>query len=128
MAVVRLTANYELLVKILLTPAEPMNQFIQSYILLLPDSSSDSFSRVLAVKGVTKSTEQQLYLDEFNRHVPPTPSGESFLKQHTFQKIPNWSNHFITKLKDLGLSQLRSYSRSKPVLEAKDGHVSIELD
>lgn len=124
LAVVQLTAQYELLVKILLTPAEPMHQFVQSYILLLTDSSSETFTRILAAKGVTKSAEQQLYLDEFNKHVPPTPSGESFLKIEATQRGPNWSDHLMARIKDLGLIQLRSYSRSKEIREPRDGNIS----
>ena len=110
--------------KILLTPVEPMQQFVQSYILLLTDSSSETFTKILSAKGVTKSTDQKVYLDEFNLHVPPTPCGQSFLTSETMPKTSNWSESLISKLKDLGFYQLKSYSRTKDIREPKDGNVS----
>ncbi len=102
-----------------------MEQFVQSYILLLTDSTAEAFCRVLTVKGVSKTAEQQVFLDEFNKHIPPTPSGESFLKQESSRiKVPNWSDHLMSKLKDIGLSHLRSYSRNKEVREPRDGTLS----
>lgn len=114
-AVVQLSSQYELLVKILLTPPEPVQQFVQSYILLLTDSSMDTFVRVLSVKGVYKAADQQLYFQELHKLVPPTPSGEAFLSSETVPKTNNWSQNLMTKLKDLGFTQLKSYSRSKEV-------------
>ena len=68
--VTKTTSNYELHLKALLTPIEPVAPFVQSYLLLLTDFSHDNFCRFLEIKGITK---RQAFLDEFYKHVPPTP-------------------------------------------------------
>jgi hypothetical protein len=67
------TDHYELYLKVLLTPSEPVSPFVQSYLLLLTDLSHENFSQFLEIKGITRKSDQQAFLDEFYKHVPPTP-------------------------------------------------------
>lgn len=71
--VTKATDHYELYLKVLLTPVEPVAPFVQSYLLLLTDFSQENFCRLLELKGISKRSEQQPFLDEFYKHVPPTP-------------------------------------------------------
>lgn len=71
--VTKATDHYELYLKVLLTPSEPVAPFVQSYLLLLTDFSHENFCRFLEIKGITKRNDQQAFLDEFHKHVPPTP-------------------------------------------------------
>lgn len=68
------TNHYELHLKVLLTPTEPVAPFVQSYLLLLTDFSTETFCRFLELKGISrKHDQQQPFLDEFFKHIPPTP-------------------------------------------------------
>ena len=67
------TDRYELYLKVLLTPIEPLGPFVQSYLLLLTDFNQDHFCDLLEVKGITRKSDQQAFIEEFLKHVPPTP-------------------------------------------------------
>lgn len=72
--VTRSTDKYELYLKVLLTPTDPIGPFVQSYLLLLTDFSQLNFGRFLEIKGISRKSEQEAFFDEFHRHVPPTPA------------------------------------------------------
>jgi hypothetical protein len=126
--------GYETLLKVLLTPVEPVAPFVQSYLLLLADFELESFARLLELKGLVKRSDQLPYLDEFSRHAPPTPLGESPLhRRHSVQSIQSikgsgaaWSKYyemgedFMQRLRSLSLSSIsfRGYSR-RPVTPQK---------
>lgn len=67
------TDKYELCLKIMLTPIDPIGPFVQSYLLLLTDFNLGNFCKFLEIKGIFRKSEQQAFLDEFHKHVPPTP-------------------------------------------------------
>ena len=71
--VTKTTDHYELFLKVLLTPSEPVPPFVQSYLLLLTDFGHENFCKFLEIKGITRRSDQQAFLDEFYKHVPPTP-------------------------------------------------------
>ena len=123
--------RYEILLKVLLTPCEPPAPFVQSYLLLLADFDADTFSKLLELKGIVRRSEQLVYLDEFNRHAPPTPCGDSpFPRRHSIQSIKSssiaWSKYyeigeeFVSRLRSLSLSSIsfKGYSRRERKCEA----------
>lgn len=72
--VTKATNNYELHLKVLLTPIDPVAPFVQSYLLLLTDFSEEMFCKFLEIKGISRKHDQQRpFLDEFYKHIPPTP-------------------------------------------------------
>ena len=72
--VIKLTDKYEIYLKVLLTPTDPVGPFVQSYLLLLTDFNCDNFRKFLDIKGITRKGDQDAFIEEFRRHLPPTPS------------------------------------------------------
>lgn len=132
--VTKQSVDYESLVKVLLTPIEPISPFIQSYLLLLTNCSAEMFSRVLTVKGRSKASEQQIYFDELAKHVPPTPSGEELVRRPSSSNQGSaWSlkDGLLNKLKDLSISKLSrssvdADSNNSPVVVQGSDEVSSE--
>ncbi len=62
--------------KVLLTPIDQYSPapFVQSYLLLLADFNLESFVRLLEIKGLVRRSDQGIFIEEFNKHIPPTPS------------------------------------------------------
>ena len=72
--VAKATERYELHLKVLLTPTDPVAPFVQSYLLLLTDFNLETFFKFLDLKSVPIARRSE-FIEEFTRHAPPTPSG-----------------------------------------------------
>ena len=40
----------------------------------MADFNLESFVRILEIKGVIRRSDQGIFIEEFNKHIPPTPS------------------------------------------------------
>lgn len=67
----------EMILKVVLVPHERVDNFIESYNKLLPDSDTNEFQKILDMKGV-KRAESNILLEAFkSRSVPKDSTGLS---------------------------------------------------
>uniref|UniRef100_A0A670ZGT3 Vps53 C-terminal domain-containing protein n=1 Tax=Pseudonaja textilis TaxID=8673 RepID=A0A670ZGT3_PSETE len=60
--------------QVVMAPHEPAVVFVDNYIKLLSDCATDTFQKVLEMKGLKRS-EQSSMLDLFRQRLPALPSG-----------------------------------------------------
>uniref|UniRef100_A0A803W144 Vacuolar protein sorting-associated protein 53 homolog n=1 Tax=Ficedula albicollis TaxID=59894 RepID=A0A803W144_FICAL len=74
--VVKGMTRAEMILKVVMAPHEPPVVFVDNYIKLLADCSTDTFQKILDMKGLKRS-EQSSMLDLFRLRLPaPPPGGE----------------------------------------------------
>lgn len=95
----RATERYELHLKVLLTPTDPVNPFVQSYLLLLTDFNLDTFQKFLEIKGISPSKRAE-FVEEFQRHAPPTPSQIDAVIPPVVTTATNITSEFINSAFD----------------------------
>uniref|UniRef100_A0A8C8BMX8 Vacuolar protein sorting-associated protein 53 homolog n=1 Tax=Otus sunia TaxID=257818 RepID=A0A8C8BMX8_9STRI len=72
--VVKGMTRAEMILKVVMAPHEPPVVFVDNYIKLLSDCSTDTFQKILDMKGLKRS-EQSSMLDLFRQRLPAPPSG-----------------------------------------------------
>uniref|UniRef100_A0A663ME35 Vacuolar protein sorting-associated protein 53 homolog n=1 Tax=Athene cunicularia TaxID=194338 RepID=A0A663ME35_ATHCN len=72
--VVKGMTRAEMILKVVMAPHEPPVVFVDNYIKLLADCSTDTFQKILDMKGLKRS-EQSSMLDLFRQRLPAPPSG-----------------------------------------------------
>ncbi|KFQ26666.1 Vacuolar protein sorting-associated protein 53, partial [Mesitornis unicolor] len=72
--VVKGMTRAEMILKVVMAPHEPPVVFVDNYIKLLSDCSTDTFQKILDMKGLKRS-EQSSMLDLFRLRLPSPPSG-----------------------------------------------------
>ncbi|XP_064021915.1 vacuolar protein sorting-associated protein 53 homolog isoform X1 [Pogoniulus pusillus] len=72
--VVKGMTRAEMILKVVMAPHEPQVVFVDNYIKLLVDCSTDTFQKILDMKGVKRS-EQSSMLELFRQRLPAPPSG-----------------------------------------------------
>uniref|UniRef100_A0A8C4R3U2 Vacuolar protein sorting-associated protein 53 homolog n=1 Tax=Eptatretus burgeri TaxID=7764 RepID=A0A8C4R3U2_EPTBU len=73
--VVKGMTRAEMILKVVMSPQDPPQGFVDNYIKLLSDSSPDTFQKVLDMKGL-KRGEQSAMLELFRQRQPPPPAGQ----------------------------------------------------
>lgn len=74
--VVKGMTKAEMLLKVVMTPHEPISAFVSSCIRLLVEPDSDTVQKVLDMKGLRR-TEQSVILDVFRSQAPSSVGGSS---------------------------------------------------
>ena len=59
----------EMTLKVVMSPSESVNAFVEQFFKLLPDADSTEFNRVLEMKSVRK-VDQPAYIEYFNTIKP----------------------------------------------------------
>ncbi|XP_057271706.1 vacuolar protein sorting-associated protein 53 homolog isoform X3 [Pezoporus wallicus] len=72
--VVKGMTRAEMILKVVMAPHEPPVVFVENYVKLLADCSTDTFQKILDMKGLKRS-EQSSMLDLFRQRLPAPPSG-----------------------------------------------------
>ncbi|XP_003227928.2 vacuolar protein sorting-associated protein 53 homolog [Anolis carolinensis] len=72
--VVKGMTRAEMILKVVMAPHEPAIVFVDNYIKLLADCSTDTFQKILDMKGLKRS-EQSAMLELFRQRLPAPPSG-----------------------------------------------------
>uniref|UniRef100_A0A8C3LA60 Vacuolar protein sorting-associated protein 53 homolog n=1 Tax=Chrysolophus pictus TaxID=9089 RepID=A0A8C3LA60_CHRPC len=72
--VVKGMTRAEMILKVVMAPHEPPVVFVDNYIKLLADCSTDTFQKILDMKGLKRS-EQSSMLELFRQRLPAPPSG-----------------------------------------------------
>ncbi|XP_029467279.1 vacuolar protein sorting-associated protein 53 homolog isoform X2 [Rhinatrema bivittatum] len=72
--VVKGMTRAEMILKVVMAPHEPSVVFVDNYIKLLADCSTDTFQKILDMKGLKRS-EQSGMLELFRQRLPAPPSG-----------------------------------------------------
>ncbi|OXB64913.1 hypothetical protein ASZ78_009794, partial [Callipepla squamata] len=72
--VVKGMTRAEMILKVVMAPHEPPVVFVDNYIKLLADCSTDTFQKILDMKGLKRS-EQSSMLELFRLRLPAPPSG-----------------------------------------------------
>ncbi|XP_039177172.1 vacuolar protein sorting-associated protein 53 homolog isoform X2 [Crotalus tigris] len=72
--VVKGMTRAEMILKVVMAPHEPAVVFVDNYIKLLSDCTTDTFQKILEMKGLKRS-EQSSMLDLFRQRLPALPSG-----------------------------------------------------
>ena len=74
--VVKGMTRAEMTLKVVMSPSEPVNAFVEQFFKLLPDADSTEFNRVLEMKSIRK-VDQPAYADYYNTIKPmDAPSTE----------------------------------------------------
>ncbi|XP_009875400.1 PREDICTED: vacuolar protein sorting-associated protein 53 homolog, partial [Apaloderma vittatum] len=72
--VVKGMTRAEMILKVVMAPHEPSVVFVDNYIKLLSDCTTDTFQKILDMKGLKRS-EQSSMLELFRQRLPAPPSG-----------------------------------------------------
>lgn len=67
--VIKQMTRAEMTLKVVMSPSEPINAFVDQFIKLLSDANSTEFIQVLDMKGIRK-VDQGPYLEQFNNLQP----------------------------------------------------------
>ncbi|KAJ6657310.1 hypothetical protein lerEdw1_002677 [Lerista edwardsae] len=99
--VVKGMTRAEMILKVVMAPHEPPVVFVDNYIKLLADCSTDTFQKILDMKGLKRS-EQSSMLDLFRQRLPAPPSGvESAGSLSLTAPTPEQESSRIRKLEKL---------------------------
>ncbi|NWH94297.1 VPS53 protein, partial [Aegithalos caudatus] len=99
--VVKGMTRAEMILKVVMAPHEPPVVFVDNYIKLLSDCSTDTFQKILDMKGLKRS-EQSSMLDLFRLRLPaPPPGGDSAGSLSLSAPTPEQESSRIRKLEKL---------------------------
>ncbi|XP_073171677.1 vacuolar protein sorting-associated protein 53 homolog isoform X3 [Lepidochelys kempii] len=99
--VVKGMTRAEMILKVVMAPHEPPVVFVDNYIKLLADCSTDTFQKILDMKGLKRS-EQSSMLELFRQRLPTPPSGgENTSSMSLTAPTPEQESSRIRKLEKL---------------------------
>ncbi|KAM5215513.1 vacuolar protein sorting-associated protein 53 homolog isoform 2-T4 [Hipposideros larvatus] len=99
--VVKGMTRAEMILKVVMAPHEPSVVFVDNYIKLLTDCSTETFQKILDMKGLKRS-EQSSMLELFRQRLPTPPSGhESSSSLSLLTPTPEQESSRIRKLEKL---------------------------
>uniref|UniRef100_A0A452ID20 Vacuolar protein sorting-associated protein 53 homolog n=1 Tax=Gopherus agassizii TaxID=38772 RepID=A0A452ID20_9SAUR len=99
--VVKGMTRAEMILKVVMAPHEPPIVFVDNYIKLLADCSTDTFQKILDMKGLKRS-EQSSMLELFRQRLPAPPSGvENTSSMSLTAPTPEQESSRIRKLEKL---------------------------
>ncbi|XP_074869638.1 vacuolar protein sorting-associated protein 53 homolog isoform X3 [Carettochelys insculpta] len=99
--VVKGMTRAEMILKVVMAPHEPPVVFVDNYIKLLADCSTDTFQKILDMKGLKRS-EQSSMLELFRQRLPTPPSGaENTSSMSLAAPTPEQESSRIRKLEKL---------------------------
>ncbi|XP_054429259.1 vacuolar protein sorting-associated protein 53 homolog isoform X1 [Pteronotus mesoamericanus] len=99
--VVKGMTRAEMILKVVMAPHEPSVVFVDNYIKLLSDCNTDTFQKILDMKGLKRS-EQSSMLELFRQRLPAPPSGpEGSSSLSLLTPTPEQESSRIRKLEKL---------------------------
>ncbi|XP_022451847.1 vacuolar protein sorting-associated protein 53 homolog [Delphinapterus leucas] len=99
--VVKGMTRAEMILKVVMAPHEPLVVFVDNYIKLLTDCNTETFQKILDMKGLKRS-EQSSMLDLFRQRLPTPPSGpEGSSSLSLLAPTPEQESSRIRKLEKL---------------------------
>ncbi|KAF6300134.1 VPS53 subunit of GARP complex [Rhinolophus ferrumequinum] len=99
--VVKGMTRAEMILKVVMAPHEPLVVFVDNYIKLLTDCNTETFQKILDMKGLKRS-EQSSMLELFRQRLPTPPSGpESSSSLSLLAPTPEQESSRIRKLEKL---------------------------
>ncbi|XP_058139770.1 vacuolar protein sorting-associated protein 53 homolog isoform X3 [Dasypus novemcinctus] len=99
--VVKGMTRAEMILKVVMAPHEPLVVFVDNYIKLLTDCNTETFQKILDMKGLKRS-EQSSMLELFRQRLPTPPSGaEGSSSLSLMAPTPEQESSRIRKLEKL---------------------------
>ncbi|KAG8451759.1 hypothetical protein GDO86_003814 [Hymenochirus boettgeri] len=98
--VVKGMTRAEMILKVVMAPHEPSIVFVDNYIKLLADCNTETFQKILEMKGLKRS-EQSSMLDLFRQRLPAPPSGGDNSSTTLPAPTPEQESSRIRKLEKL---------------------------
>ncbi|XP_018419620.1 PREDICTED: vacuolar protein sorting-associated protein 53 homolog isoform X2 [Nanorana parkeri] len=98
--VVKGMTRAEMILKVVMAPHEPCVVFVDNYIKLLADCNTETFQRILEMKGLKRS-EQSSMLELFRQRLPTPPSGSENSSVALQTPTPEQESSRIRKLEKL---------------------------
>lgn len=99
--VVKGMTRAEMILKVVMAPHEPSVVFVDNYIKLLTDCSTETFQKILDMKGLKRS-EQSSMLELFRQRLPTPPAGpEASSSLSLLAPTPEQESSRIRKLEKL---------------------------
>ncbi|KAI5941041.1 vacuolar protein sorting-associated protein 53 homolog [Manis javanica] len=99
--VVKGMTRAEMILKVVMAPHEPLVVFVDNYIKLLSDCNTETFQKILDMKGLKRS-EQSSMLDLFRQRLPTPPAGpEGSSSLSLLAPTPEQESSRIRKLEKL---------------------------
>ncbi|XP_055432976.1 vacuolar protein sorting-associated protein 53 homolog isoform X6 [Bubalus kerabau] len=99
--VVKGMTRAEMILKVVMAPHEPLVVFVDNYIKLLTDCNTETFQKILDMKGLKRS-EQSSMLELFRQRLPAPPSGpEGSSSLSLLAPTPEQESSRIRKLEKL---------------------------
>ncbi|KAM4797075.1 LOW QUALITY PROTEIN: vacuolar protein sorting-associated protein 53 homolog [Rhinophrynus dorsalis] len=98
--VVKGMTRAEMILKVVMAPHEPSIVFVDNYIKLLADCNTETFQKILEMKGLKRS-EQSAMLDLFRQRLPTPPSGADNSSGALQTPTPEQESSRIRKLEKL---------------------------
>ncbi|XP_074176061.1 vacuolar protein sorting-associated protein 53 homolog [Rhinolophus sinicus] len=99
--VVKGMTRAEMILKVVMAPHEPSVVFVDNYIKLLTDCNTETFQKILDMKGLKRS-EQSSMLELFRQRLPTPPSGpENSSSLSLLAPTPEQESSRIRKLEKL---------------------------
>nr|XP_021522953.1 vacuolar protein sorting-associated protein 53 homolog isoform X1 [Aotus nancymaae] len=99
--VVKGMTRAEMILKVVMAPHEPLVVFVDNYIKLLTDCNTETFQKILDMKGLKRS-EQSSMLELLRQRLPAPPSGaESASSLSLMAPTPEQESSRIRKLEKL---------------------------
>lgn len=98
--VVKGMTRAEMILKVVMAPHEPSVVFVDNYIKLLADCSTETFQKILEMKGLKRS-EQSAMLELFRQRLPTPPSGSENSSVGLQTPTPEQESSRIRKLEKL---------------------------
>ncbi|ELK01892.1 vacuolar protein sorting-associated protein 53 homolog isoform X1 [Pteropus alecto] len=99
--VVKGMTRAEMILKVVMAPHEPSVVFVDNYIKLLTDCNTETFQKILDMKGLKRS-EQSCMLELFRQRLPTPPSGpEGSSSLSLLAPTPEQESSRIRKLEKL---------------------------
>ncbi|XP_063809943.1 vacuolar protein sorting-associated protein 53 homolog [Pseudophryne corroboree] len=98
--VVKGMTRAEMILKVVMAPHEPSVVFVDNYIKLLADCNTETFQKILEMKGLKRS-EQSSMLELFRQRLPTPPSGADSSSATLQTPTPEQESSRIRKLEKL---------------------------
>ncbi|XP_072265998.1 vacuolar protein sorting-associated protein 53 homolog [Pyxicephalus adspersus] len=98
--VVKGMTRAEMILKVVMAPHEPSVVFVDNYIKLLADCNTETFQKILEMKGLKRS-EQSAMLELFRQRLPTPPSGSENSSVTLQTPTPEQESSRIRKLEKL---------------------------
>ncbi|CAI9584838.1 unnamed protein product [Staurois parvus] len=98
--VVKGMTRAEMILKVVMAPHEPSVVFVDNYIKLLADCNTETFQKILEMKGLKRS-EQSAMLELFRQRLPTPPSGSENSTVALQTPTPEQESSRIRKLEKL---------------------------